>query len=123
MYHDRFVLIPLEIEDVNAFIKPIIDTINGKLIFSDYWKDYPLFNYMSYNEKDSTKQMVHSVEDKELMHAYNFEYYSLKPYEKLEARRLAIDLKTDKHIVAAAMSGFTRSLFYTPLYAPLICDK
>jgi hypothetical protein len=119
MYHDRFVLISLDIEDVNSFIKPIIDTINGKLIFTDYWKDYPLFNYFSYNEKDSTKKVVHSVEDEELMHAYNFEYYSLKPSEKLEARRLAMDLKTDKHIIASLMSGFTHSMFYQPLYAPL----
>ena len=41
MYHDRFLLIPLKVEDVNAYIKPIIDTLNGKLIFTDYWKDYP----------------------------------------------------------------------------------
>ncbi len=119
LYHDRFVLIPLDVEVVNSFIKPIIDTINGKLIFTDYWKDYPLFNYFSYNEKDSAKKVVHSVEDTELMHAYNFEYYSLKPSEKLEARRLAMDLKTDKHIIASLMSGFTHSMFYQPLYAPL----
>ena len=119
MYHDRFVLIPLDVSDVNSFIKPIIDTINGKLIFTDYWKDYPLFNYFSYNEKDSTKKVVQTIEDKELMHAYNFEYYSLKPNEKLAARRLAMDLKTDKHIIASMMSGFTHSMFYEPLYAPL----
>ena len=123
MYHDRFVLIPLGIEDMNTFIKPIIDTINGKIIFTDYWKDYPMFNYFSYTEKDSSKAKLMSIEDKELMHAYNFEYYSLKPREKLEARRLAMDLKTDKHIVASLMSGFTKSMFYEPLFAPLFIIK
>ncbi len=123
MYHDRFVLIPLTHEDVNAFIKPIIDTINGKIIFSDYWKDYPLFNYFSYNEKDSSKLQLHTVEDPELMHAYNFEYYALKPREKLEARRIAMDLKTDKRIVASLMTGFTKSMFYEPLFAPLYIIK
>lgn len=123
IYHDRFVLIPLSIEDVNSFIKPILDTINGKLIFSDFWKDYPLFNYYSYNEKDSTKLLLHTVEDKDLMHAYNFEYYSLMPKEKLAARRLAMELKTDKHIIAAFMSGFTKSMFYEPLFAPLYIIK
>jgi hypothetical protein len=123
MYHDRFVLIPLDIQDVNTFIKPIIDTINGKIIFSDYWKDYPLFNYFSYTEKDSTKAQLLSIEDKELMHAYNFEYYSLKPREKLEARRLAMDLNMDKHVVASLMSGFTKSMFYEPLFAPLFIVK
>ncbi|MBL7934933.1 MAG: carboxypeptidase-like regulatory domain-containing protein [Bacteroidia bacterium] len=123
IYHDRFLLIPLSVNDVNAFIKPIIDTINGKIIFSDYWKDYPMFNYFSYNDKDSIKQQLLTIEDKELMHAYNFEYYSLKPQEKLEARSLARELKTDKHVIAALMSGFTKSMFYEPLYAPLYIIK
>jgi hypothetical protein len=123
MYHDRFVLIPLAIEDVNTFIKPILDTINGKLIFTDYWKDYPSFNYFSYTEKDSTKKHLFNIQDEALMHAYQFEYYSLKPAEKLEARRLAEDLKTDKHIIASLMSGFTKSMFYEPLFAPLYIIK
>jgi hypothetical protein len=123
MYHDRFLLIPLKVEDVNAYIKPIIDTVNGKLIFTDYWKEYPLFNYLSYNETDSTKKQLLTIEDKELMHAYNFEYYSLKPKDKLEARRIAMDLKMDKHVVASLMSGFTRSMFYEPLFAPLYIIK
>jgi hypothetical protein len=123
MYHDRFILIPLAIQDVNAFIKPILDTINGKIIFSDYWKDYPVFNYYSLNEKDSIKQQLLTIENTELMHAYNFEYYSLKPKDKLQARRIAMDLKTDKHIVASLLSGFTKSMFYEPLFAPLYIIK
>lgn len=123
MYHDRFVLIPLAIQDVNSYIKPIIDTVNGKIIFSDYWKDYPQFNYYSFNKTDSIKKQLHTIEDKELMHAYNFEYYSLKPREKLDARRLADELKIDKHIVASLMSGFTKSMFYEPLFAPLYIIK
>ena len=119
MYHDRFLLITLKVEDVNAYIKPIIDTLNGKLIFTDYWKDYPLFNYLSFDETDSSKKQLLTIENPELMHAYNFEYYSLKPKDKLEARRIAMDLKMDKHVVASLMSGFTKSMFYEPLYAPL----
>lgn len=123
LYHDRFLLSPLSHEDVNAFIKPIIDTVNNKLIFSDYWKDYPQFNYYTYNLSDSLKKQLCTIENKELMDSYNFEYYDLKPREKLEARRLAMDLKTDKRIIAALMSGFTKSMFYEPLFAPLFIVK
>lgn len=119
LYYDRFVLLPMAVEDVNAFLKPIIDTIHGKIIYTDYWKDYPSFNYFSYNEKDSARSKLISIEDADLMHAYNFEYYSLKPNEKLQARRLAMDLHVDKRVVASLMSGFTKSMFYEPLYAPL----
>lgn len=123
LYHERFVLIPLAIEDVNSFIKPIIDTVDNKLIFTDYWKDYPLFTYYSFNEKDSSRLQLHTVEDKDLMHAYNFEYYSLKSKDQLAARKLATEFKMDKHIVAALMSGFTKSMFYAPLFAPLYVIK
>lgn len=123
LFKDRFLLTPLSHDDVNAFIKPIIDTVNNKLIFSDYWKDYPLFNYYSYNLNDSLKKQFHTVENKELMESYNFEYYALKPREKLEARRMAMDLKTDKRVIAALMSGFTKSMFYEPLFAPLYIIK
>jgi hypothetical protein len=123
MYYDKFVLIPLEHQDVNALIKPIIDTLNGKIIYTDYWDDYPLFNYNSFNESDSIRKLIISIEDKELMHAYNFEYYSLPPKAKLQVRRLADDLKTDKRIVASLITGFTKSMFYTPLFAPLYIIK
>jgi hypothetical protein len=123
MYHDRFVLIPLAVEDVNSFIKPILDTVNGKIIYTDYWKDYPLFNYYSFNESDSARNTLISIEDKELMHAYNFEYYAMKPKDKLAARRMAMDLNTDKRIVASLMTGFTKSMFYEPLFAPLYVVK
>lgn len=118
-YIERFVLIPLNPKDVDEYIKPIIDTVDGKIIFTDYWKLYPAFNYYSYNETDSSKHHLISIENKELMHAYNFEYYNLKPREKLEARRLAEEYNTDKRIIASLMSGFTKSLFYEPPFAPL----
>ncbi len=123
MYHDRFVLIPLSAADVNTYIKPIVDTINGKIIYTDYWKDYPMFSYYSFNEKDSVRKPLYIVENTDLMHAYNFEYYSMKPRARLDARRLAMDMNVDKHIVAALMSGFTQSMFYEPLYAPLYVIK
>ena len=119
LYHNRFVLLQLSVKEVNTYLKPIIDTINHQLIFTDYWKDYPQFNYYSYNEKDSIKQKIITIEDKELMDSYNFEYWNLTGREKLEARRLAESYKTDKKIISALMTGFTKSMMYTPLYAPL----
>lgn len=123
MYYDKFVLIPLEHQDVNALIKPILDTLNGKIIYTDYWNEYPLFNYFSFNENDSLRKKIISIEDKELMHAYNFEYYALPSKAKLEVRKLADDLNTDKRIIASLMTGFTKSMFYTPLFAPLYIIK
>lgn len=123
VFNNTLVLMPIDAEDYNAFVKPVIDTINGKLIFSDYWKDYPLFNYYAYNLADSSRQSLLTITNEDLLEAYNFEYYAMKPREKLEARRMAMDLKTDKRIIAALMTGFTKSMFYEPLYAPLFILK
>jgi len=117
--NDKLVLASLPVEDYNALVKPVIDTINSQLLFSNFSKDYPLFNYFSYNYSDSTKKEIHTIEDEELMHAYRFEYYSLKPKDKLLARNVAQEYGVDKHIAAAMISGFTQSMYYTPLFAPL----
>jgi len=42
---------------------------------------------------------------------------------QLEARRMAQYYKTDKRIIAALISGFTQSMFYEPLYAPIFILK
>lgn len=123
IFNESILLLPIHIKDYQAYIKPVVDTLNGKIIFSDYWRDYPLFNYYTYNSQDSSKKQLITITNEDLMHAYNFEYYAMKPAAKLEARRMAMDLKTDKRIIAALMSGFTQSMFYEPLYAPLFIIK
>jgi hypothetical protein len=119
VFNDKLMLASLPVEDYNALVKPVIDTINSQLLFSNYSRDYPLFNYFSYNLNDSSKKEVHTIQDEELMHAYRFEYYSMKSRDKLMALEVAQEYGVDKHIAAAMISGFTHSMFYTPLYAPL----
>ena len=116
---DKISLASLPVEDYNSMIRPVIDTINNQLLFSNYSRDFPMFSYMSYNIRDSSRKTLAEVEDADLMHAYRFEYYSLKPADRLLARNLADDYGMDKHQVAALLTGFTHSMFYTPLYAPL----
>jgi len=117
--NQEIVLAALPMEDYNSLVKPILDTLDGQIIFSDYWREYPSFNYYTYDQKDSSRHLICNVTNEDLMHAYNFEYYSMPSKNKLAARRLAMELHTDKHITAALMSGFTQSMFYEPLFAPL----
>ena len=109
----------IPVEDYNAMVKPVIDTIQSQILFSNYNRDFPMFNYFSYNTTDSTKKEITSIENEDLMKAYRFEYYSLKPHDKLLARNIADEYGIDKHKAAALISGFTQSMYYTPLYAPL----
>jgi hypothetical protein len=106
-------------KDFNAYLKPVMDTLNENLYFSNQWDQYPSFNYYYLKANDTISKVLNSITNEDLMKLYNFEYYFLPSGMQLEARRMADYYKTDKRVIAALMSGFTQSMFYEPLYAPL----
>ena len=110
-------------KDFKKYVLPVSDTIRQTYYYQDQWVHYPQFNYYHLKNSDSASQVLKTVINDDLMKLYNLEYYYLKPAQQLEARRTANLYKTDVHIIAALMSGFTRSLFYEPLYAPLFILK
>jgi hypothetical protein len=117
--NDVIGLASLPVNEFNAKIVPCIDTIEKEIYFSNYSRDYPEFTYYAYNTADCGIHPFKTVTDQEQLKGYNMEYYFLKPREKLIARKLADEYNIDKHRIAAVMSGLTKSMFYTPLYAPL----
>ncbi|MGZ3931985.1 MAG: carboxypeptidase-like regulatory domain-containing protein [Bacteroidia bacterium] len=123
VYNTTLLIFSLDPEDYNAFIKPVADSLRGKLFFSDYWKEYPAFNYYAYEVRDSVKKKLITVSNDELLKLYNLEYYYMNNRQRLEARTLAGELKVDEHIIAALMTGFSKSMYYEPLYAPLFILK
>lgn len=116
---DEIFLLPVDFNDFNELIRPCIDTLENNIIFSDYNPAYPAFNYYSFSADKKKISPIRNITDEPLMREFRFEYYFLQPKEKLRARRLALEYKMDKHLIAAAMTGFQRSFYYTPLYAPL----
>jgi hypothetical protein len=95
----------------------------GNYYFNNQWEKYPAFNYYFSGPKDTLAHLLQAISNADLLNLYNFEYYYLSPPVQLEARRMADFYKTDVHIIAALMSGFTQSLFYEALYAPLFILK
>ena len=112
-------LTELPFEKFNSQLKPVVDTLEHKLVYSDYSPNLPHFDYYALNLLDTTKIHFKQVKDKPLEREYRFEYYYLKPKDKLMARKIAAKTGFDKHDVAAAMTNFSNSLYYQPLYAPL----
>ncbi|MGZ3920186.1 MAG: carboxypeptidase-like regulatory domain-containing protein [Bacteroidia bacterium] len=119
----EFLLMSINRNDFSNSIKPISDSANGAYYFSNQWDKFPLFNYYFLKKNDTINHLLSTVTNSDLMKIYNMEYYYLPSRAQLEARRLAQEYKTDKRIVAALMSGFTQSMFYEPLYAPLFVLK
>lgn len=111
--------LPVNFSDFSDHIKPCVEKLGEKIFFSDYYFGYPEFNYYSYSIPSEKTSLIKKVIDKPLMQEYRYQYYFLTPTEKLKARRLASEYHTDKHIMAAALTGFQKSFYYSPLYAPL----
>ncbi len=116
---DNIRLGSLNADDFNNLIRPCIDTLNGKIVFTDYRDDYPEFNYFMYERKDSTWEGFAHIVDPFLADLYAFEYDFLNNKQKAYALNLSLQTGIDKRIIAAHMTQFPKSRYFTPLYAPL----
>jgi hypothetical protein len=119
VFNTELIAQPIRQADFNAYLKPVSDTLKNSLYINNQWEKYPSFNYYFLKEKDSISHLLTTITNEDLMKLYNFEYYYLPSRMQLEARRMADYYKVDVHVIAALMSGFTQSMFYDPLYAPL----
>lgn len=117
--NNQLFVMPILQNDYKKYLEPIIDTAHNNYYITDNWDKYPMFNYYYLNRNDTLNKLLRSITNEDLMKLYNLEYYYLPSRAKLEARRLAEVYKTDKKIIAALMSGFTQSMYYEPLFAPL----
>ncbi|CAN5428457.1 hypothetical protein BH09BAC5_BH09BAC5_19890 [soil metagenome] len=112
-------LLALPYRDFCDRMFPCVDTIGGKILFSNYYRDYPAFTYFTYNPADTTVHSIRGIVDKELLAQYDWEFDYLKPKDRLYARKMEAYTGIDKRIIAATMTGFPKSIYYTPLYAPM----
>ncbi|HEU4717701.1 MAG TPA: hypothetical protein VFU15_07700 [Bacteroidia bacterium] len=112
-------LLALPYKDFCERMLPCVDTVGSRILFTNYMRDYPAFSYFSYNPADTTVEPVHYIVDKELLAQYNWEFDYLLPKDRLYARKMEMYTGIDKRIIAATMTGFPQSIYYTPLYAPL----
>lgn len=115
----RLSLTKLPFDDFKAILQPCIDTLYKSIAFTVYQWFYPILNYYFYNPTAMTSTKVYEVKDEELYHLYRMQYYFMHPKDKVRARNLAYEYKMEKQDIAALMTGFTNTLYYEPLYAPL----
>ena len=116
---NRIQLMALPYQDFCDRMLPCVDTIGGRIIFSNYNRDYPAFTWFAYDPTDTSVHPIRGIVDKELLAQYDWEFDYLKPRDRLYARKMEAYTGIDKRIIAATMTGFPQSIYYTPLYAPL----
>ncbi len=115
----QILLLALPYRDFCDRMFPCVDTLGGNILFSNYNPQYPAFTYFAWNPADTVVQKIHYVLDGPLLASYNWEFDFLKPKDRLYARKMEVYTGIDKRIIAATMTGFPNSIYYTPLYAPM----
>lgn len=101
-----------------TYIAPIIDSSKAQLIFSNFSKDYPAFNYLSYDQRDSAYAKILHIEDTFMMELYRSEYKWMDTRTKLWARQQEFETGVEAEVIIGA-NYFTQSIYYKELYAPL----
>ncbi len=95
----------------------VIDETNEIQLISDYEDTYPEFSYYLSNRKGDLEKVC-TVKDEQLMHLFRAQYRDFKPREKLEAYRMELKTGIDKEVISGYMSGFHKSIYFRPIYAP-----
>lgn len=117
---EKIAIYELPLEDFNRFVKPIVDTLEGTVLFSDFLEQFPRFKYYAYDRQDTTVKEVKEIVHTDMDWQYNFEYHFLSNADKQFAKRMAKRIPGySKFDVAAAMTGFANSFLYEEVYAPL----
>lgn len=117
---NKISLYELPLDDFNQLIKPIVDTLDGTILFSDFLEQFPRFKYYAFNPEDTSVTVIKELVNKDMDWRYNFEYSFLSNSDKQFAKRMAKRLKGyDKFDVAAHMTGFANSFLYEEVYAPM----
>ena len=118
--HEKVSIYELPMEEFNTLIKPIVDTLEGSFIFSDFLKQFPRFKYYAFNSEDTSITVIKEMVHKDMAWKYIWEYEYLNNADRQFAKRMAARLKGyDKYDVAASMTGFSNGFLYETVYAPL----
>lgn len=100
------------------YLAPILDTNRNKMFFSNFNKDYPAFEYYSFDQLDSTYSKIINIKDDLMMELYKSEYKWVDVRTKLWAKAKENETGIEAEIWVGA-NYFTQSIYYKELYAPL----
>lgn len=100
------------------YVAPIIDTIQTKLFLSNFNKDYPAFEYYTFDQEDSSYRIILKIEDELMMEMYRSEYKWMDIRTKLWAKNKEFETGIDAEIWVGA-NYFTQSIYYKEVYAPM----
>lgn len=112
-------LLPFGLEELRQAVLPWTDSIPGWVLGSNAITEYPALDHLAFDPERDTTLRICSVVDTFMMELFRSSYKYMKGPDKVLAMNLAADLGSEKEVVAGYMSGFSRNIWYRPVYAPL----
>lgn len=116
---EGLVLEPFQLDTLRRMVLPWTDSIPGWVLGSNADPDYPALEHVAWDPSKDTVRSICTVVDTFMMDLFRSNYKYLKGSDKVIAMDLAAQHGVDKETIAGFMSGFSRSIWYHPLYAPL----
>jgi hypothetical protein len=92
---------------------------DSAMVYSTWRIDRPEFAYLKLDRKGQYDTVL-NVQDKRLRDLYYAEFKFLSFKDKTEINRRCRRTGEDKYDLAAAYTGFTRSIWWHPLYSPMM---
>lgn len=120
---DNLKLTQVPFKQFYSRLEPCVDSIAESIYFTNYMEEYPGLDYYAFKPLDSTLHNLRHVEDPFMMELFRSEYKYMDIHAQLKAFRAELETGIDREIVAGFMTGFGKSLYYDPLYAPLLVVK
>lgn len=112
-------LLPFGLEELRRSVLPWTDTIPAWVVGSNAEDTYPALDHLALDPLADSLALICTVVDTFMMDLLRSEYKYMKGDDKVAAMNLAAQLGVDKEVVAAYMRGFSRNVWFKPLYAPL----
>ena len=99
-------------------IAPIIDTLEKTVYFSTWIDQFPAFDYMDLDLRDTSYARIRQIADDFMLELCRAEYKYLNTRDKLRLYRLELETGVEKEVLAC-IATFKDGLYYDPIYAPM----
>jgi hypothetical protein len=114
-----YMLSSIRTDDYYSGIRRVPVMNDSAMVYSTWRYDRPEFAYLKLDRKGNYDTVL-TVKDKHLRDLYFAEFKFLSFKDQTEIRRRCRRTGEDQYDLAAAYTGFTRSIWWHPLYSPML---
>ncbi len=114
-----YTLLSIRTDDYYSGIRRVPVMNDSAMVYSTWRYDRPEFAYLKLDRKGNYDTVL-TIQDKHLRDLYFAEFKFLSFKDQTEIKRRCRRTGEDQYDLAATFTGFTRSIWWLPLYSPMM---